>query len=267
MRGNKFSFKLLFILFVLQITFCHSQSDSLPKEKTKNTWKYDSQIDQRNSFITGPNNSNANLPIIGYTVGWIRNNRFRIGVGGYYAKSQGSKAYFIKYSPIVQNHSPNAVILYGKNGMSYLIQKNIQMFYITPSFEWIFFRSKWLELSIPVEVGVGYSKIILTDYFSGADIPIFSYKTGKILKGEDIFFPAMVGFSAMFNLTPDVGFQAGIGYRTILQEVGISENFDSWYYQVGLQLFPENIIANLKKDYRSWKLHRLKKKEAKRQRS
>jgi hypothetical protein len=271
MRSNHYFFILILIfIFQLQFNYCKAQADSLSKDslvikKPEKKWKFDSQLDQRNSFYQ-VNNSSTSLPIIGYNIGWVRKEKFRFGIGGYYAKTHDSKAYFVKYSSIIQNNAPTAVILYGQSGNYYLIQQNIKMYYFTPSVEWIFFTSKWLDLSIPVEVGIGYSKLTLTDYFSGAEIPIFSYKSGNILQGDAIFFPAMSGLSAMLKLSPDVGFQTGVGYRTILQEVGISQNFDSWYYMVGLQLLPGNIKNNLIKDIKKLKEKRLKRKAIRRQR-
>jgi len=45
-------------------------------------------------------------------------------------------------------------------------------------------------------------------------------------------------------------FVGSFGYRLILKEVGVSQNFDGIYYQLGLQLIPQRIIAAMKSDYK-----------------
>lgn len=236
--------------------------DTIPTLSAKR-WVFDSQIDQRNSFIPA-GKSNSSLPIFGYTLGWTRWGRLRLGGGAYYASSNAGHGYLVKVTPDLQTLTPSSVVVNVHSNNYYLVQKKTQMIYITPSVEWIFFKSKWLDLSIPLEIGVGYSKIKLSDYFSGADIPIYNYRTKKTLPGNTIFFPALSGLSAMVNLTPDVGFQLGAGYRFILQEVGLSQDFDGLFYQFGAQLYPENFIKAFKKDYRDWKEKKRKRKNEKR---
>ena len=132
------------------------------------------------------------------------------------------------------------------------------MYYLTANFEWIFLRSKWLDLSVPIEVGVGYSSLILTEYFSGSNIPIISPTTGRKLKGQNVFIPSTIGLSAMLNLTPDVGFQLGGGYRYVLIETSASQDYNGYFYMVGVQLKPQNIIKNLKNDYKEWRVKKKK---------
>ena len=261
---NKFR-PFIFLLYTILITILINKSvaqtkginDSSHKEMVEKKWEFDFQLDQRTSFLNGKQYSGNPVSINGLTIGWTFKNRFRIGFGGYLIKAQANKAFFIKYNPKIESFAPSATILGKGNSKSYLVQSKTQMYYFTPSFEYIFYSSKWLDLSIPIEIGVGYSNLSLTEYFSNRELPILN-KNGQVIKGESIFFPALIGLSVMINLSPDVGLSASFGYRKILSEIGLSQNFDGLYYQIGLQLFPTNIKNNLKKDFKKWKAGRKK---------
>lgn len=265
-KTQKTLFSFLFISsFLGNICIAQTPADSLPKEKPEKKWVFDSQLDQRNSIIPTSQKvaSSISLPIIGYNLGWVRKERIRLGVGGYYAKSQESKAFALKYGPDYANIFPKSSLFYRNKEVEFLVQKAVQMYYVTANFEWIFFKSKWIDLSIPIEAGVGYSTLTLTEYFSGINVPIISPTTGKTLKGQDVFIPATAGLSAMINLTPDVGFQLGGGYRYILIETSASQDYNGYFYMVGVQLLPQNIIKNFKSDYKEWRAKRKKRKEEK----
>ena len=126
------------------------------------------------------------------------------------------------------------------------------MRYVTAMVEYEFFQSKWLDLSIPLEVGVGTSSLALTEFFSKTKLPITTRKN-KLVPSETTFTPALLGLKAYFNLSPDVMFVGSFGYRLILKEVGVSQNFDGIYYQLGLQLIPQRIIAAMKSDFKQRK--------------
>ena len=261
------NFFILFLVIssgLINILIAQTLNDSLTKVKSEKKWIFDSQIDQRNSIIptSAKIPSTISLPIIGYNMGWVHNERIRLGVGVYYAKSQESRAYPEKYTSAYAV-IPKSSLFYRDKEVQFLIQKSVQMYYLTANFEWIFFKSKWLDLSIPIEAGLGYSSLNLTEYFSGVKVPIISPRTGKTFKGDDIFIPATLGLSAMFNLTPDVGFQAGGGYRYVLAETSASQDFNGYFYMVGIQLIPQNIIKNFKNDYKKWKGKHKKKVEKK----
>jgi hypothetical protein len=234
--------------------------DSLNTEIEKK-WIFDFQIDQRTSFLNAKQYSSNPISIKGFTMGWTYKDRLRIGWGGYFVNAQASKAYFIKYSPVIEQNSPNAKILNGPNNTkSYLVQNSTQMYYITPSFEFVYFKSKWLDMSIPFEIGAGYCKIVLNDYFTNNTIPSLN-KRGKVINPEGYFFPALIGAAFMVNLSRDVGFSTSVGYRKILKEIGVSQDYDGLYYQFGLQLFPANIKKDLKNDLKKLKAKRKKRRE------
>ncbi len=249
---------LLFYImsFIVQPVFAQPLAVKPAADDEKN-WSWDIQIDQRNTIYLNKNllGTDVSAGVSGLAAGFTYQDRFRFGLGGYFSNAQSASASFITnqlYFDKIKLLAPGAVTITKKGKKGYLVNTTLNMYYVTPSFEYTFFESKWLDLSIPVEAGVGFSKLVRTDFFSDAPIPIIS-KTGKVLKGGDILLPAMIGFTAMINLSPDVGFAGTIGYRKILKEVGISQNFDGLYYSVGLALVPENIIAAIKKDFKDRK--------------
>jgi hypothetical protein len=251
---------IIFSMPANQITAqTHSVNDSsLITKKVEKKWQFDFQLDQRTSFLNAKQYSGNPITINGVTMGGTYKDKFRFGLGGYLVKAQGNKAYFIKYNTAIENLAPNAKILGTGNNKSYLVQNKTQLYYVTPSFEYIFYHSKWLDLSIPLEIGIGYSKLTLTDYFTNLDLPILNKKEQPI-NSANIFFPSLIGLSMMINLSPDVGLNASAGYRKIITEIGLSQDFDGFYYQIGLQLFPANIVKNLKKDFKAQKEKKKKK--------
>ena len=85
------NFFILFLVIcnaLINILIAQTLSDSLTKVKSEKKWIFDSQIDQRNSIIptSAKIPSTISLPIIGYNMVWVHNDRFRLGVGVYYAK-------------------------------------------------------------------------------------------------------------------------------------------------------------------------------------
>jgi hypothetical protein len=258
-KKKYFKQRLLSILFSSFFVSINAQqvilSDTITSTLNPKNWIFDFQLDQRTSFIEAEQYSGAPIRVNGFTLGWTHKRRYRIGVGAYFIRNLGSKAYFLKYSPLLEKATPNAKIIGTGNNKFYLVQNKVQLFYITPSFEYIFYRSKWIDLSIPLELGIGYSKFILTEYFSGETLPIIN-KKGNTVKAQNVFFPALAGFAIKLNLSPDVALNASIGYRKILTEIGLNQDFDGLYYQIGLQLIPTNIKNNIKRDFKAWKAKR-----------
>ena len=171
------------------------------------------------------------------------------------AKAQSAKAFMITnpgYVQKIKTTVPTATFINTPSEHGFLVTSSLKMYYVTPSIEYQFYSSKWLELSIPLEIGVGYSNLSINDFFTNASIPILGKKR-TVISGKDVFIPALLGLNLNINLSKDVFLSSSIGYRKIIKEVGISQNFDGIYYQIGLQLIPENIIKDLKKDYKNWK--------------
>ncbi|MEQ1733211.1 MAG: hypothetical protein ABL940_06030 [Bacteroidia bacterium] len=220
-------------------------------------WRFDCLIDKRKTIFLTKNtidNSNIATSVNGINAGLTYYKKFRVGLGAYLANGYSGKSLFISkpyYVAEIQKKAPQAVPV-SINGISgYLTNSSLFMFYATPSFEYIFYNSKWLTLGIPIELGIGYSKITLTDFFSNTTIPITN-SNGKTFDPKNYFFPALAGLNVMVNLSPDVAFVGSAGYRKIISEIGISQNFDGVYYQIGFRLLPQNIKKQVYADFTRW---------------
>lgn len=246
-------FKFYFFLFVgTFFSFQHRlyASDSIPM-------KFSIGLDQRKAMIS--NNSllgNSILSAInGVTVAVNYKSRLKFGLGVYISTTESENAFMItnpSYVATIHQNTPLATMTNSENGKGYLVNSSLRMRYVTAMVEYEFFQSKWLDLSIPFEVGVGTSSLALTEFFSKTKLPITTRKN-KLVPSETTFTPALLGLKAYFNLSPDVMFVGSFGYRLILKEVGVSQNFDGIYYQLGLQLIPQRIIAAMKSDFKQRK--------------
>lgn len=258
MQKNFFSFLVfLFLINISSLCFAQNDSvsgkktiiDSLPVKKVKK-WHFDFILDQRTSFLETKHYVDKSTNIIGVSLGWSKK-RIRLGFGVYFLNAQ-SGAYYIKAIPDYITLAPKANIVNVNGTDAFLVKSSIQMYYITPSFEFAFYKSKWIDLSIPLEVGVGYSKLNVNEYFTNVNFPIHN-KKGEVISSENVFFPALIGLALMVNLSSDVGLSASAGYRKIIKEIGFSPDYDGFYYQIGLQLFPGNIKRDIKRDFNAWK--------------
>jgi hypothetical protein len=243
-------YKIVVLLIVVYQIFMNRSlyaSDSIPI-------KFSIGLDQRKAMIS--NNSllgNSILSSInGVTVAVNYKTRLKFGLGVYLSTTESDNAFMItnpSYVATIHKNSPMAVKTNSGNGEGYLVNSSLSMRYLTAMVEYEFFQSKWLDLSIPFEVGVGTSSLALTEFFSKTKLPITTRKN-KLVPSETTFTPALLGLKAYFNLSPDVMFVGSFGYRLILKEVGVSQNFDGIYYQLGLQLIPQRIINAMKVDFK-----------------
>jgi hypothetical protein len=228
--------------------------DTLRVNKPK--WEFDFLLDQRKSIFLNKNllGDNVSTNVNGINVGYTKNKLLRFGIGAYFSKASSSKPLFISktyYVDKVKELSPRAILVTVNGQQGYFANSKLTLFYFTPSVEYIFYNSKWLSASVPLEFGMGYSKVDLTDFFDNAPIPIVNSK-GKVFNIRNYFFPLLVGLNARINLSPDVAFTSSVGYRKIVKEIGISQNFDGIYYQLGFRLLPKHIKNELKRDIKKW---------------
>ncbi|MFN8356470.1 MAG: hypothetical protein U0Y10_18590 [Spirosomataceae bacterium] len=194
---------------------------------------FDFTIDRRKSIV---NQESVAIDINGLNVGWTRyKGRIRLGIGGYFIFDKNPKATQIRY----QNKNT-------------LVQRKTNIYYLTPNISYKFYRSKWLDLAIPFELGLGYSDLTQTDYLTGAVIPVLK-KDGTSSPTTEWFVPAQLGLWATVNLSPDVALVSSIGYRKILTSSGLNIDYDGLYYSFGLKLIPNRILKDFKNDLTRWK--------------
>ncbi|MDJ0364666.1 hypothetical protein QMK33_05835 [Hymenobacter sp. H14-R3] len=166
-------------------------------------------LDNRNSFVQA-----SAVRIIGLNLGLTpRGKRYRLGLGGYTLRRSYSQLY--TYS--------------GKGKRQKLkdtLTPELSLTYFTPNFAYIFFHSRWLELSIPVDVGMGRSHYTVTD------------ENGKVTTdSKGLFFPAEIGLGVLLRPTRWVGLSGAAGYRVSLKEIDYQEDFNGWYYSYRLNFF------------------------------
>jgi hypothetical protein len=166
-------------------------------------------LDNRNSFVQA-----SAVRIIGLNIGLTpRGKRYRLGLGGYTLRRSYAQLY--TYS--------------GKGRRQKLkdtLTPELSLTYFTPNFAYTFFHSRWLELSIPVDIGLGRSHYTITD------------EKGKVTTDtKGLFFPAEIGVGALLKPTRWVGLSGAVGYRVSLKEIDYQEDFNGWYYSYRLNLF------------------------------
>ena len=243
-KDTVFSCIRLLLLLVCQLTAADMQGQAIDSVSV-NTKKraFDLQLDKRNTFLKNKDQV-LQVDVNGLNAGFTFNSRYRIGLGAYLISDAIAKPY------VTRNVQYKKV----------LVQKAIQLYYVTPNFSYIFYRSQWLDLAIPLEIGIGRSNISQADT-NGTSVPLYSFRYDKTLRrnvaseipGKNIFFIGELGLLATIKLSDDVGLSSSIGYRQILKEIGLEQDFNGLYYSVGLKLFPTPIKERVVRDYKAWR--------------
>lgn len=175
-------------------------------------------IDNRNSFV-----QSSAVRIIGLNVGLTpRGKHYRLGLAGYTLRRSYAQLY--TYSGKGK-----------KQKLKDTLTPELSLTYFTPNFSYTFYHGRWLELSIPVDVGIGRSHYTVTD------------QNGKVTTdSKGLFFPAEIGVGALLKPTRWVGISCAVGYRASLKEIDYKEDFNGWYYSYRLNLFVGAIWHDLK---------------------
>lgn len=166
-------------------------------------------IDNRNSFVQA-----SAVRIIGLNVGLTpRGKHYRLGLAGYTLRRSYAQLY--TYSGKGK-----------KQKLKDTLTPELSLTYFTPNFSYTFYHNRWLELSIPVDVGMGRSHYTITD------------DKGKVTTDtKGLFFPAEIGVGVLLKPTRWVGISGAVGYRASLKEIDYKEDFNGWYYSYRLNLF------------------------------
>jgi len=220
-------------------------------------WTFDFQYDQRRAVFMNKNilSSKISSPIHGLVGEFTYKKHWRIGLGFYLSTLNNSNSFLITepfFVNKIREVVPRAAEIKSNNNNAYLVNSSNTILYFTPCVEYIFFRSKWLDLGLPVEIGLGKSELLLSDFFTKEKLPYVN-SDGSIAKNNNFFFPALVGLNPLVHLSKDVVFSASFGYRMSLGNGPVNKYFNGLYYQIGLQLIPDDIRKELKKDFLRWK--------------
>ncbi|MBI3511341.1 MAG: hypothetical protein HY064_11810 [Bacteroidetes bacterium] len=193
-------FLCFFILFSPALSL-HAQDSLLLQPKHKNTFKPAFDFDQRFSFIR-----KKEVNIWGARAGVLINDKFKVGFGAYFLKD--------KLKSIAVDSSGQSAY-----------HANRYLYFGTAYFERFLFRFKFVEFSIPVEVGGGKSVFL-----------VYSNATSEQLaRTVKFFLPTGAGLSLSFKLPP-------IGRFKPTRWIGI--NFLAGYRYCAFQGQLENIFPH-----------------------
>lgn len=187
----------------------HPAPDSLPPAPRHWRWVPSLSLDNRN-----PLEADAAVRVIGLNVGVMpRGGRYRLGLAAYTLRRNYTQYY-----------------TYSGKGKNQKIKDTftpaLSLLYFTPNFAYTFFRSRFVELSIPIDIGLGRSYYTVTD------------ENGMVTTdSRGVFMPAEIGLGVLLKPTRWVGVSGGIGYRRSLMSIDYREDFDGWYYAYRLNLF------------------------------
>ena len=186
-------------------------------------------IDDRNSFV-----QSSAVRIIGLNAGLVpRGKPYRLGLGGYTLRRRYAQLY-----------------TYAGKGKGAKLQDTftpeLNLTYFTPNFTYIFFHRRFIELSIPVDVGLGRSHYTVTDE-----------QGNTTTDSKGLFFPAEVGLGVLLRPTRWAGVSGAVGYRVSLKEIDYQEDFNGWYYSYRVNLFIGPIWRDLCGAHRRWVAWRL----------
>jgi hypothetical protein len=173
-------------------------------------------LDSRNSYLkTFP------AKIHGIVFEYKLKKKVQVGIGGFTMNRQYDK--YIKSSATGLNHKYSVVV---------------NLYYISPNIIYTFFKNRWIELSIPVELGGGVAFPVYT-----------SYETGNVIVAinKDYFIPAEAGLAFLFKLNRWIGFKASTGYRKILWQTSssVKDGFDGLYYNYGVNVFFGTVLKDV----------------------
>jgi hypothetical protein len=178
-------------------------------------------LDNRNSFVQA-----SAVRIIGLNIGVTpRGKRYRLGLGAYTLRRSYADLY--TYSGRGKNRK-----------LKDTLTPSLSLTYFTPNFSYTFFRHRLIELSVPLDIGLGRSHYTVTD------------EKGKVTTdNRGLFIPAEVGVGVLLKPTRWVGISGAVGYRLSIKEIDYKEDFNGWYYSYRLNLFVGAI-------WHDWRAHR-----------
>lgn len=215
----------LISLFMICQNFVIAQ-DTLPHKKHKTTIFPTTDFDQRFSFVA---KEDAN--IWGYRIGVLVNDKFKVGIGGYFLNQDTSIV------RVDRSGNPTAKL-----------QRNL--YFGTIYYEPFLFRKKLIEMSLVFEAG--YGNAVLDSNIKVVAAGRTTYKTNE---NRQAFVPVGVGISYNFKI-PDmkglhfltyIGINAMVGLRKTILESDLKTSFDGWYWSIGGAIFIDKIFGDMHK--------------------
>lgn len=182
-------------------------------------------FDQRFSFV-----EDQGVSIWGYRIGLLFNDKFKLGIGGYF---------------LDQN---TASVKLDKKGIP-LRQLTKRLYFGTVYYEPFLFRKKRWEMSMVFELGYGKAVLDSVNKIRGRFVTTTQYQD---------FVPGGFGFSANF-IMPEIkhmhfltymGVNTMIGVRKMIFESDLRYNYDGWYWSIGSAIFIDRIFTDIFKRHK-----------------
>lgn len=203
--------RLLFgvLLFLVPFTTLVAQPNTFEDEfKTSFSQKpkFEFKFDSRFSFLR-----NTEVKTTGVKIGLSFNRKFNLGMG------------------INQLLIPSESAIIEQNDT---IPVNLNYFYFSPYFEYVYFRSKKWEFNLSTQFGLGEASFEHTN------------SEGKLIKNKRTTILSYEPATLIdYKIIRWFGIGMGVGYRVVLYKNGpISENFSSPLYVVKLKVYLGAIV-------------------------
>lgn len=178
---------------------------------------FDFQFDNRHSFI-----QNKAVTIQGFNLAVLIRQKYRWGIGLYQV--------IHPYQAFRSTKKSSAIT------PSIFTNRELDLYFVTPNFRYIFFRRTWIEAS--GELAVGFGTI---------DYTIKNENNTQVLSSKKgLFVPAGIGLELVFIPLRWLGASGSLGYRKSLKTYDINGDFDGLYFSYGVKIFLGTIYKDLK---------------------
>jgi hypothetical protein len=208
---------IFFVLCFFFVTNSRAQFFDSIRVDLRRKPSIDFRLDSRTSFI-----STQPARISGIKIGLVFNKKVRVGIGYNWLNSNISK-------------QSNVVDV---SGAAVNVVSKLHLNYVSPYFEYSYYISDKLELSIPILIGIGRA------YYSSVT-SVTLLQSNQLGSGLLVMYePYSIG---IYKVTPWFGLGFGIGYRLVL--VGnktINENINSPIYVVKAKLYASELLKFFK---------------------
>ena len=179
-------------------------------------------LDNRDSFV-----QSSAVRVIGLNAGVVLpGRRWRVGLGAYTLSRSYTDLYIYQYRK-------------GRRTKKILdtLTPSLSLSYFTPNLSYVFLQRRWLEVSVPLEVGLGSSHYTITN------------ERGSLTTDNSgLFVPVEIGLAVLLKPTRWVGVSGSVGYRKSVLEIDYKDDFDGWYFSYRLNVFVGVI-------WRDWRQH------------
>lgn len=195
------------------MTMLHSNAQSVKKKALQPDYKLIGGLDSRNSFI-----QHSPVTIYGISLGIAIDEKEQFKVG-FYSLSSHSARLIMELNSSLNEQITDAGLYFA--GISYTRR---------------LLKYKWLELNLPLEAGIGASRLGKTVLRGGQEIA---------LRDDHGFLPLQAGLQIDIQLHRWIGVGGSAGYRTTLINASYETNYSGPYFTYGLSFYLGSIYRDM----------------------